>query len=337
MQIFGAKAAIVHGFPLDEESFKKVLNRVSSDIQFTLIPKQSCYILRLDQSNTDVAVLDTRTTSALQTIMTISPIRLNIFKDNQQLFNHDNQNSNQRSSMDVIHLVLDVYGPRKQVKAIGDALSKARFYLQRPYHLDILKDYENPHVFRARSQKSESSRRASHHSLPDLEAPTIDAPRDDRHATVVEQVLQTTIQNQSIQEVEADRRIQTDLLRHQKQALNFIQQRESGTMDDNLSLWKLHGTKDQPYYQHEITGFRTETYPAETRGGILADEMGLGKTLSLVSAIVTSLDEAWAYPNDQETRARVGANWRSRATLVVAPSAGLRIRDSYIVFRCSNF
>jgi SNF2 family DNA or RNA helicase len=153
----------------------------------------------------------------------------------------------------------------------------------------------------------------------------------------VEQVLQTTVQNQSIQEVEADRRVQTDLLGHQKQALNFILQRESGTINDNLSLWKLQGTKGQPYYQHEIAGFRTETYPVDTRGGILADEMGLGKTLSLVSAIVTSLDEARAYPNEQETRRRAGANWRSRATLVVAPSAGLRIHDSNLVFQCPDF
>jgi hypothetical protein len=107
------------------------LNRVSNDVHFTLIPKQSCYVLRLDLSNTDVAVLDTRTTSALQTITTISPIRLQVFKDNQQLSNHDNQNSNQCSSVDIIHLVLDIYSPRKQAKAIGDALSKAHFYLQR--------------------------------------------------------------------------------------------------------------------------------------------------------------------------------------------------------------
>jgi SWI/SNF-related matrix-associated actin-dependent regulator of chromatin subfamily A3 len=106
--------------------------------------------------------------------------------------------------------------------------------------------------------------------------------------------------------------------------LHFILQRERGIIGGGLSLWSVEGTREQPYYRHSIhTDFRTSAYPNETRGGILADEMGLGKTLSMISAIVTSLDEAITYPEEQNDLKRHSALHRSRATLIIAPSAGL--------------
>ena len=111
--------------------------------------------------------------------------------------------------------------------------------------------------------------------------------------------------------------------------MHFILQRERGIVGRELSLWNIEGTREQLYYRHSIrTDFRTSAYPKETRGGILADEMGLGKTLSMISAIVASLDEARSYPQEQNNPKTYSALHRSRATLVIAPSTGLYFSSS---------
>lgn len=65
--------------------------------------------------------------------------------------------------------------------------------------------------------------------------------------------------------------------------------------------------------------------PIETGGGILADEMGLGKTLTMLCAIIGTIDKArdaidyaeLHKPAQLEARPRLVP---SRATLVVVPS-----------------
>jgi len=65
-------------------------------------------------------------------------------------------------------------------------------------------------------------------------------------------------------------------------------------------------------------------------GGILADIMGLGKTLTMISAIVASLDEAanFAAAADREDNSQMELpqGHKSRATLVVVTS----IRMSHV-------
>ena len=65
--------------------------------------------------------------------------------------------------------------------------------------------------------------------------------------------------------------------------------------------------------------------PDSPRGGVLADDMGLGKTLTMISAIVMSLSEAYAFMWTQE-HATAGSDAqklrRASTTLVIAPSAG---------------
>jgi SNF2 family DNA or RNA helicase len=63
--------------------------------------------------------------------------------------------------------------------------------------------------------------------------------------------------------------------------------------------------------------------PIETGGGILADDMGLGKTLTMLSAVISTKDEAKAFADHEETNCKLRTDntpIRSRATLVVVPT-----------------
>ena len=78
-------------------------------------------------------------------------------------------------------------------------------------------------------------------------------------------------------------------------------------------------------YQHAILGSKVVAKPDSPRGGLLADDMGLGKTLTMISAIVMSLDEARAFTSSQHPFNRdsgLPSLRRARSTLVIAPSAG---------------
>lgn len=69
---------------------------------------------------------------------------------------------------------------------------------------------------------------------------------------------------------------------------------------------------DRCSFQHKITGAKSPTNP-DTLGGILADEMGMGKTLSVLSAIIDSLDDAQVF-------SKSGGQNNIMSTLIIVPS-----------------
>jgi hypothetical protein len=77
-------------------------------------------------------------------------------------------------------------------------------------------------------------------------------------------------------------------------------------------------------YQHAITKAKTRIQHLETGGGILADEMGMGKSLSILALITKSLENGsdWAHHEKSNFSADNTPERRSRATLIIVPSAG---------------
>lgn len=75
-------------------------------------------------------------------------------------------------------------------------------------------------------------------------------------------------------------------------------------------------------FEHQISGKSQSIPPRISAGGILADVMGLGKTLTVLSAIIHSLDEAchFALPSGGMSLDDHLA-YPTKATLVVVPSA----------------
>lgn len=75
-------------------------------------------------------------------------------------------------------------------------------------------------------------------------------------------------------------------------------------------------------YRHNITG-ATNPEPDETRGGILADEMGLGKSLTMLAAVIASLQTAsnFAASENVRTESDESPTIAAKSTLIIVPSA----------------
>jgi SWI/SNF-related matrix-associated actin-dependent regulator of chromatin subfamily A3 len=282
--------------------------------------------LCLDSPRVEIAVLDTRTSAVLRHIEGMFSVRFTIFNNESIRATTDEADRQGLPHQDMLHLAIGIYSPKKFTTAIRKELSKARFYLQPPYRLEERDIYENPHEFKSNRQTvgylSRHPDHSTQQSLPDIQAPTADIPKRDQQTSLVEQVLQVQIQSRTVQQADADSRITTPLLPHQKEALYFVLERERGVVNNGLSLWKTEGTQRKPCYRHSIHNFRTAKLPQESRGGILADEMGLGKTLSLISAIVTTLDEAKIFSSRQGQRNNAASPPQSQPTLVITISLG---------------
>ncbi len=207
-----------------------------------------------------------------------------------------------------IELVL--YGPYRFAKAVGQRLRKKNMVLIQPLRVDAGIRVMNPMhniqrppygASNSSADASTGSRNGSHTWTPALHsvARTVEEMR-----TEVMGVFDSMTESEDLPEVEPDDRIQTELLRHQKQALYFMIQREkplAERADSKLtaSIWQKKLVRgEEEIYQNVITGQQERDPPPDTLGGILADTMGLGKTLSVLSlvACTSSLAEDWAQP-----------------------------------------
>ncbi|KAK8050946.1 SNF2 family domain-containing protein [Apiospora rasikravindrae] len=119
--------------------------------------------------------------------------------------------------------------------------------------------------------------------------------------------------------------IKTELLPHQKRALKYMLERESGDIPAEFRLWKPTFSGVTKMFVHQITGSRRYTEPDERGGGVLADEMGTGKSLSTLALITRTLATAnlWL---QQKRDAQITTSKLIRhaaTTLVIIPSAQL--------------
>ncbi|KAL2159866.1 hypothetical protein VTH06DRAFT_1999 [Thermothelomyces fergusii] len=124
-------------------------------------------------------------------------------------------------------------------------------------------------------------------------------------------VFDSLPKSEDLPEAEPDPRIQTTLLKHQRQALYFMTAREAEQLPDSgkaliTSTWqrKKDGAGGVVYY-NVVTNQTQREPPPSTLGGILADMMGLGKTLSVLSLITKTLDaaERWSQLPPQQPKA----------------------------------
>ncbi|KAI1322995.1 SNF2 family N-terminal domain-containing protein [Xylariaceae sp. FL0255] len=192
-------------------------------------------------------------------------------------------------------LDLVLYGPRKTSKMVGRYLSQRGVWLRKPFLFESGVKYENPQEIEGfRPPPPQPLRAPVQAAQPYYQ--TVRTVEEIRSEVMT--VFDSLTQNEDLPEMEPDARIQTELLRHQKQGLYFMTKKEKpreltlgGKTPD--SFWQLERDNNgQGVYKNVITGVTQYDVPPETFGGILADMMGLGKTLSVLSLVVTSLDDA---------------------------------------------
>lgn len=192
-------------------------------------------------------------------------------------------------------LDLMLYGPRKSGKAVARHLSHKNIWLRNPPRVDPGIKYENPQL--VEGPKPPVIVKDQYRTAPAMIAPPMMRSVEEVRSEVFG-VFDSLTKSEELPEMEPDARITTELLRHQKQGLFFMRNKEKPRQygDDGKaadSFWQLRlGNNGQKTYYNVITGLPQREAPPESLGGILADMMGLGKTLSILSLVASSLDEA---------------------------------------------
>lgn len=193
-------------------------------------------------------------------------------------------------------LDLNLYGPKKYAMQIGRHLSQKQLWLRTPLFAEAGIPLYNPHTIERPPQSS--PRPSTYASRQQGPARTTEEIRSDLIG-----MFDSLEKSEDLPEMDPDPRITTPLLKHQKQGLYFMTNKEkervfSSDEKGNSSLWRLRiGNNGQKSYYNVITGQEERHSPPQILGGILADMMGLGKTLSILSLIVHTLDDealSWA-------------------------------------------
>lgn len=199
---------------------------------------------------------------------------------------------------------LMVYSPRKYARQIGRHLASRMLSLISPPRVDAGVKVFNPHSKEAKGppptpRYSVSSADGYTYTQPPPAMRTAEEIRSE-----IMGVFDSLTKSEDLPELEPDDRVQTELLKHQKQALYFMTNREEGNtplLSENTSIisssWqRKKGRNGEDFYYNVITSQTQREPPPPTRGGILADMMGLGKTLSVLSVVTRTLTSAseWA-------------------------------------------
>ena len=287
-------------------------------------PGKNMIIRVIDPAGKDFGNVDVRTSLGLSPVMDskFANVRIQARLDPRK--KKPNEFPGQFCS-EYYNATINLYGPRSRAAGIGKFLSQKQVFLRPPYGADKGIEVYNPHTIKnpalPRTSLSGSSGGAVSGGYVTR---TVEEIRND-----VVGMFDSLEKSENLPEMEADSRITTPLLSHQKQGLHFMTSKEQARVfadreEDNNSLWRLQRRANgQPIYFNVITGREERSRPPEVLGGILADMMGLGKTLSILSLIVGSLDAAleWSkeLPKPTATEGGIVLKRNSKATLLVAP------------------
>ncbi|KAH8911517.1 hypothetical protein BR93DRAFT_873391 [Coniochaeta sp. PMI_546] len=221
----------------------------------------------------------------------------------------------------IVHVDINVYGPRVRAKAVGEDLSSRKVWLQKPDYYKRQYPYENPHLIRF----PDLEQTISEQIVQDVQAaePVIPQATVNTVQQVVSEVHRSLHRAADLDREDGDERLRTPLLDHQRRGLSFMLQRETGNIPEDFRLWRPAVYEGQEMFIHCITKQRSTVRPDEKGGGVLADEMGMGKTLAILALIIRTLERGreWAEGHRSDEHSHLGTHTYSHSTLVIVPSA----------------
>ncbi|RAK96413.1 uncharacterized protein BO80DRAFT_459041 [Aspergillus ibericus CBS 121593] len=218
---------------------------------------------------------------------------------------------------------VNLYGLRKDAVAVGKHLGQHNVWLGTPFSVEQGVPVCNPHADRRRAPAALAPPGTRNRVGVNYEVRTAEEVND-----AVMKMFDQLQSADNLPEMDPPPSLVTPLLRHQKQALWFMTEKEKprkfGPKEaDNNSLWRVDCRPNgKVRYREIISGTVLDEEPPQSLGGLLADMMGLGKTLSILSLVLSSLEEAsrWAdlIPDPDLVRNLPGIR-NTKTTLLVAP------------------
>ncbi|KAL4870075.1 hypothetical protein BDV12DRAFT_166550 [Aspergillus spectabilis] len=219
---------------------------------------------------------------------------------------------------------INLYGLRQDAEKVGNYLGQHNVWLAAPFFSEQGVPIFNPHAERRRLQQSYTPTGAPRSRVGvSYEVRTAEEVTD-----AVMKMFDQLQSADNIPEMDPPPLVTTPLLRHQKQALWFMTEKEQPRKfgpkeEDNNSLWRLEfSSRGAKKFREVISGTTLDEEPPQSLGGLLADMMGLGKTLSILSLVASSLGQAqeWAamIPPPVLVRSQPGIR-NTKTTLLVVP------------------
>ncbi|ETS83908.1 hypothetical protein PFICI_05784 [Pestalotiopsis fici W106-1] len=225
-----------------------------------------------------------------------------------------------KASDALVRVNINIYGPPDQADHIGSQLSEHKLWLQKPEQPIAHVVYKNPHILEFEDLDLSSIDQ----TINPVESGSRPVPRtaEEHLRRTMDEVYSSTRRQNELTRRAVSGRITTSMLDHQKEALEFMTQRETGEISDEFRLWREVVVRGETKYQHEITKAQSRLRPDEKGGGILADEMGMGKSLSILSLIVDTLEKGQSWAENRRSEDRTGPlKDHTRSTLIVVSSA----------------
>ncbi|KAL8662377.1 MAG: hypothetical protein Q9202_004772 [Teloschistes flavicans] len=232
-----------------------------------------------------------------------------------------------------IDLNLVIYGPHVLFESVAVFAAKCGTYLQHPRHCDRNVPYRNPQCL----SPEEGSSLSTFDLLRNL---TVTSPATLEGTLNPIDLFLDNGQLEHLSEAITPDSVQTPLYRHQRQALMFMMQRESGWALDGRyqDIWKAETDEQgQKVYSNYITGEKQMRPPEQFKGGLLIDAPGLGKSLSILALIAADLDGR----NDPDRRPHTKCQtllvvpkslietWKDELLKHLKPSSTVRSREYY--------
>ncbi|KAL9111361.1 MAG: hypothetical protein Q9227_004238 [Pyrenula ochraceoflavens] len=321
---FGTITAVPVALLDDYTEFQSRLDAALSKVEFyqlNLAPNGVNVVLQSPEGE-PLAMLNKEASAVISDLLSNTNARVSaLFKRSHVLRTIPEKVRGRKKS--ILPIDINVYGNTNVKCTVGKQLSNACIYLQDPDTLEDGVIYDNPHILALPTPKLVSL--ASPGSMQTLTSP--DRLNFVDNVKLIYDSLSRFLQLQSL---EADFKVKTPLLPHQKEALCFMSQREFGPIPKDFSLWKpTTGNNQHSFFTHAITQATSHKLPNETQYGLLADEMGLGKTLSALANISLTSDQSRQYAEhfsegeEEAKMRRNGTEIRSRATLIIVPTPEL--------------
>lgn len=218
-----------------------------------------------------------------------------------QLFGHSSFNSqkeqsgagmklNQRARVvnlaPSLSLYVILYGNSALCERVGSFAAKCNLYLQHPWYCDRNVPYKNPHCL-----TPPNTRTVYTFDMYDLLDPDI-VSESDTFCNPID-LFADSAEQETLLDAATPQALRTKLYKHQKQALTFMMQRESGwaLSGHHKDIWKQEiNTFGRVVYLNTISGQKQLKPPKEFRGGLLIDAPGLGKSLSIIALIASTTE-----------------------------------------------